>query len=565
LVLGALFLVLLAGWAFHGALDCSFVEVDDADLVTENPFVRQGLTRESVRWAFTNLETTQWIPLAWLSLMLDHELYGMEAKGFHRTSVLIHQAATAALFLLLAGTTGLYWPSLMAALLFGVHPLRVESVVWVAERKDVLCALFYILTLAAHARYARRPSWGRYLGVMTGFTLAAMSKAMAMTLPFALLIFDGWPLRRIRTSGSVEGPRAAVPVARAILEKIPLLAMAAGLAVASYIGGQAAVFGSAQPVPYGHSLAVAIRSYFMYLGVTAWPSGLGVQYFYPREAVPVLLTATAVILLAAATLAAWRWRERTPWLAAGWAWYLVTLLPVIGFLQFGRQARADRYTYIPSIGIALAAAFGLHALAQRLRTPRWFFPSAVLAAGLAWAGLTTVQVGYWKDSETLFRRAITLSDRNADAHAWLGLTLSKQGRLEEALPMYRRAISLYPHDAGYFAGLGAVLAQMGSPQEATATLRRALDLDTGNTQALNNLGIVMAQQGEVAEAEALFRKSSGIDPTDPRPLVNLANLALMRQDYEGAARLYRAALQAQPENAQAAAGLNRLLQSGRAR
>jgi Flp pilus assembly protein TadD len=497
--------------------------------------------------------------------MLDHELYGLEARGFHRTSVLIHQAATAALFLLLARTTGLYWPSLMVALLFGVHPLRVESVVWVAERKDILCALFYILTLAAHARYARRPSWGRYLWVLAGFTLAAMSKAMAMTLPLALLIFDGWPLRRIRPRSSGPDPPGTVPWTRVLLEKIPFLVMAAGLAATSYIGGHAAVFGSAQPVPYAHSLAVALRAYCTYLGVTVWPSGLGVQYFYPREAIPIALTAAVIALLAAATAAAWRWRERAPWLAAGWTWYLVTLLPVIGFLQFRRQARADRYTYIPSIGIAMAAAFGLHALAARWRAPRWAFPTAVLAAGVAWAGLTTVQVGYWTDSETLFRRAIALSDQNADAHAWLGLTLSKQGRLEEALPLYRRAVSLYPHDAGYFGGLGAVLAQMGALQEASSVLHQALDLDPHNTQALNNLGIVVAQLGRASEAEALFRKAAQIAPRDPKPWVNLANLALMKQDDAEAARMCRAALQAQPDNAQAAAGLNRLLQSGRAR
>ncbi|MFZ0935283.1 MAG: tetratricopeptide repeat protein [Bryobacteraceae bacterium] len=462
----------------------AFLNYDDPDYVTNNPHVRQGITADGALWALTSTEAANWFPLTRLSHMLDVQLFGMDAGWHHLVSVLIHAAASVLLFLFLARATGARGPSAFVAFVFALHPLHVESVAWVAERKDVLCAFFWFLALWAYVR-------GMRTLVIVAFVLGLMSKPMIVTLPFTLLLLDIWPLKR--------GLR--------VKEKLPLFAIAAAGAVVTYVvqraGGAvnpAAMFGPGN----------ALVSYLVYIAKTFWPAGLAVFYPYP-EKLSFWLVAPAALALAAISWGAIRLHRRYPYLAVGWFWFLATLVPVIGIVRAGEQARADRYMYVPMIGLAVMIAWGGADLLRKWPRLRVAVATAacVACAGGAWA-----QAGYWRNSETLFSHALEVTRGNYIAEHNLGTYLTAQpGRLPEAVTHLEQAVRLRPDMAQVHSDLGIALA--GTPgrlEGAIAEFRTAARLRPDSPVPHFNLGNALAQGGRLKEAAAEYETALRIQP-----------------------------------------------------
>ncbi len=456
-------LLLLAGAvlaAFLPLAGAEFISFDDNRYVVENYYVRSGLTWEGMRWAFVSLGySSNWHPLTWLSHMLDVELYDLWAGGHHLTSVLIHLAVAWLLYLAVAGMTGAAWPSALVAALFAVHPLRVESVAWVAERKDVLSGAFWWGAVLAYGWYARRPGAGRYGLVALLMGLGLMAKPMLVTLPFVLLLLDFWPLGRMGTgsgagsverSGTVPVPslrRTGVSLAVLFLEKLPLLLLSAASSAVTWLAQErGGALTSLDVLPLAERGANALGAWTAYLGKAAWPAGLSILYPYPRLGPGAAKTAAAALLLSAAAAAAWAYRRRRPYLATGWFWYLGTLVPVIGLVQVGRQVMADRYTYIPLTGVFIAAVWLVGDLTKR--GPAGRLAPVVAAAGaavvVAWTAAARVQADHWRGSQTLFEHALEVDAANPLAEFNLGLALKKKGRAAEAVRHYVRALGLDP-------------------------------------------------------------------------------------------------------------------------
>jgi len=465
----------------------AFVNYDDPDYVTANPHVRQGITADGALWALTSTEAANWFPVTRLSHMLDVQLFGMDAGWHHLVSVLIHAAASVLLFLLLMRATGARAPSAFVAFVFALHPLHVESVAWVAERKDVLCALFWFLALWAYVR-----GW-RAL-VIVAFVLGLMSKPMIVTLPLTLLLLDMWPLKR--------GLR--------LREKLPLFALAAAGAVVTIVVQKAG--GAVNPAAM-FGLGNALVSYVVYVAKTFWPAGLAVFYPYP-ERVALWHVALAVAALAAISWQAIRLRGARPYLAAGWFWFLATLLPVIGIVRVGEQARADRYMYVPMIGLAVMVAWGGTDLLRKWPRLRGALAigACVACAGVAWA-----QVGYWRNSETLFAHALEVTTDNYIAEHNLGTYLTDQpGRLPEAVTHLERAVRLQPELGQAHSDLGIALA--GTPgrlEDAIAEFRTAMRLRPDSEVPHINMANALAQAGRLKEAEAEYETALRMQPDAP--------------------------------------------------
>jgi tetratricopeptide (TPR) repeat protein len=444
LLLGAA-LALLTLAAYLPALHNGFVNLDDGLYVTGNPQVQKGITRAGGAWALTANVANNWHPLTLLSHQLDCQLFGLNPAGHHATSLLLHLVNTLLLFAVLRGMTGAVWRSAAVAALFAVHPAHVESVAWVAERKDVLSAFFWILAMAAWTGYARRPSLGRYLLVALMMILGLMAKPMVVTLPFALLLLDVWPL-----------DRRGLGWQRLIAEKLPLLALSAAASLVT-LRYQRTSLAPLDLVPWSLRLANAAVSYAAYLGKLLLPRNLAVFYPIPL-AIPAWQVAAAAALLAALTaLAVWKAR-RAPWLLVGWLWFLGTLVPVIGLVQVGRQAMADRYTYLPSIGLFVAVVWGIAwGIAALARERRAILFTAAAAAILALAAGTWMQAGYWRDSVALYRHALAATRGNYVAHVGLAKALTARRDWTGAEEQYRAALALRPGLTEARAGLAAVL------------------------------------------------------------------------------------------------------------
>jgi protein O-mannosyl-transferase len=527
-----------------------FVNYDDPEMVYANPHVRQGITASGIAWALTSVDAANWFPVTRLSHMLDAQLFGLGSGWPHAVNVLLHALAAMALFAFLDRATHARGPAALVALLFALHPLHVESVAWVSERKDVLSALFWFLVLWAYVRYTERPSLGRYLAVTAWFVLGLMAKPMIVTLPLVLLLLDFWPLRR------------AIPgkLNTALLrEKIPLFVLSAVASVATYlVQRHSGAVETLAAFPLGLRIENALVSCCTYIAKMFWPSGLAVFYPYPA-AVPLWQAALAAAALAAVTaVVLWAWR-RAPYLAAGWFWYLGTLLPVIGLVQVGAQARADRYTYVPMIGLTIALAWGA---ADLLRRASWAHPRVQMAlaaaVALACVPATWAQAAYWRNSETLFRRALAVTSGNyvaehnlgsylmnvpgrlpeaiahleaslrihpesARAHTDLGTALSRAGRLPDAIAEYRAAVRLAPDAAIPHNNLGNTLASAGRLPEAMAEYETALRLDPEYAEAHNNLGSALMKLGRPREAVANFQTAVRLDPSNAEAHYNLGS------------------------------------------
>lgn len=480
-------------------LGFEFIAFDDDIYVSDNPHVRGGLTAAGVAWAFSTFDYVYWQPLTWLSHMLDVELFGLHSGLHHLTNVLLHVANTLLLFGLLRRMTGFPWRAAFVAGLFALHPLRVESVAWVAERKDVLCALFWLLAIRAWQCYTEAPSPRRY-GIVAGlFVLGLMAKPMIVTLPFALLLLDYWPLRRIKGL-----PSPTSPVVR---EKLPLLALSGVISIVAYYGqkasGAMAVAGS---IPLASRIQNAVVSYAEYLRAFVWPHPLAMLYPVDPAIPAAKLIVSLAVVAAVSALALWQARRR-PWILVGWLWFVGTLVPVIGLVQVGAQARADRFTYIPLTGLFIAIVW---TVAELSKNWAWRQQAAVGAAAVLFPTLgaaSWAQTRLWRDSTTLFEHTLRVTGNNGVIHHNLGFVLAGQGRRQEAIMHLERAVRLAPQFSRAHYNLGRALAEEGRTAEALAAFREAARLRPEYAEAHFSLGMMLLRQQDTSGAETAFEQA----------------------------------------------------------
>jgi len=490
-----------------------FVSYDDAYYLTMSPHISNGFTVPGVKWALTTFYFLNWHPLTWFSYMLDIELYGPNAGGFHASSVALHAVGSILLFRSLRRLTGDEAPSALVAALFAVHPLHVESVAWVSERKDVLSGVFLMLALSAYGFYARRPGLGRYLLTALLFTLGLMSKPMLVTFPFLLLLLDFWPLRR--------------PLSwRLLTEKVPLFLLSAA---SSFITLRAQTINVARldALPFSVRVANAANSYAAYAAKTLWPVNLAAFYPYPRTLSGWWMVA-CLLGLAAVSLAVIRERRRRPYLAVGWFWYLGALVPVIGLVQTGDQAMADRYSYIPIIGLFIMAAWSAEELATRRLDLRAAVRAAAWCAVLAYMITAREQAGHWRGDRELWTHALAVTRGNYIAEMGMGTLLLSEGKREEAIARYEKAVALVPMNARTHNTLGVTLMNHGHVREAVPYLRRAAQLKPDLAEAQSNLGLALASLGDVDGALISHREAMRLEPKSPEVLSNFA-IELSRQ------------------------------------
>ena len=493
----------------------SYVGYDDPYYVTGNSHVQAGLTAANIIWAFTATHASNWHPLTWLSHMLDVQLYGVNPASHHMINVLFHIFNTLLLFFVLRRMTGDIWPSGFVAALFALHPLHVESVAWVAERKDVLSAFFWMLTLWGYTRYSEQAGVYRYLLVLLFFALGLMAKPMVVTLPFVLLLLDYWPLGRFQQAfrGGFEGYLKNKPPAYwLVLEKVPLFILAAASGIVTLQAQQSGgAVGSLVSYPLGVRISNALVSYSRYIGKMIWPEKLAVFYPHP-EVLPGWQVIAAGLLIVSIICLGVRWKTRCPWFLVGWLWYLGTLVPVIGLIQVGAQAMADRYTYIPLIGLFIMVAWGMPEVISGWRFKR---TAMVVAAGAIVSMLmikTSIQVGYWQNSVVLFEHALDVTADNYLAHNNLGGVLEKQGRLNEAFRHYSEALRLHPNLSAAHNNIANILIARGKSDEAIHHYSEALRLKPNFALAHNNLGLALFRKGRLEEARVHFSKALQIRP-----------------------------------------------------
>lgn len=516
-----------------------FVNYDDDRYVTENAHVREGLTWQTFTWALTSTEQANWHPLTWMSHAVDCSFFRLNPAGHHFTSVLLHTVNVILLFLLLVGATRRVGPSLFVAALFAVHPINVESVAWVAERKNVLCTMFFLLTLMAYGWYARKPDWKRYLAVMTPFAAALASKPMAITLPFVLLLWDYWPLGRAQGASPASDSTAQLSFSRLLVEKLPLLALSAASAgitlQAQRAGG--AVRSTAQ-FSLGVRLENAVYAYAMYLWKMCWPLKLAPLYPHPGDSLAAWRVAAAVLVVAAITRIALRWRARR-YLLVGWLWFLGTLVPVIGLVQVGDAAMADRYAYIPLIGIFVMIAFGAADWSTSKNLGIWVqgAPAAIVLALLAFA--THGQIRYWQSSYDLWAHALAVTQNNFVAEDNFGGALVLEGKPDEAFPHFQAAAKINPRDPMSRSNLGAYLQSHGEISEAMEQYEAAIALTSDAsllTQTYANLGAAQRALGQDDAAKNSFEESLRLNANQSAAWRGLGLLAQKQGNLEEAVR-----------------------------
>jgi hypothetical protein len=520
----------------------SFISFDDPTYITENPYVRDGLTLQGFIWAFTTTYAENWHPLTWLSHMLDSQLYGLAPAGHHVGNVVLHIANTVILFFVLVMMTGKSLRSGFVAALFLVHPLHVESVAWASERKDVLCAFFSLLAIWSYVRFTERSSGRWYATSLVFFAFALMSKPMAVTLPFVFLLLDWWPLGRLRIGADHQRPSGLMTyekgTSRLVLEKVPFLVLTAVSSVITYIAQEAFV----QPITLKARLTNAFLSYATYLGKTIWPSGLSIYYPHGGDLVPFGKALLSVALFISLSVLAVRLAKRFPYSAFGWFWYVGTLVPVIGIVQVGAQSMADRYMYVPSIGLFIAASWGISDLIRRWMIPKWVPAVSSMMVLLAFAAMAWVQLGYWKNDMVLYRHAVDVDEDNWIAQNTLGALLGSEGRFDEAITHLLKAIRLNPVYADPYFNLGVAYYRKGNRQEAVRYYRESLRLEPGDTARRLVLGNVLQDMGMREEAMEEYREVLRIDPDNREAL----DLLRERSDRSGDGAGHRKAERALP-------------------
>jgi Tfp pilus assembly protein PilF len=583
------FLALAALAVFGQTAGFGFVNYDDVAYVYENPRLAGGLSLDGLAWAFAHAECYLYHPLTMISLRLDYQLHGLHAGGYHLANVLIHTASALLLFLLLRRMTGALWRSAFVAAVFAIHPLRAESVAWVSERKDVLATFFFLLTVASYVRYVRNPnSLARYLQVVVFFGLGLLCKPVAVTLPFVLLLLDWWPLNRFGlgtpnrgcdSDGGGKG-RAGSPVPaaarterapcqprpmhcsnrvfgiprRLILEKIPLVALAAVMCVVTYLVVRKVELISA-PISFPVRMGNAGIACVVYLRQLVWPAGLAVFYPFPVKSPPLWEIAGAFLLLAVISggvLAFWRTR---PWLSVGWFWYLGMLVPVIGIVGAGDFAHADRNTCLPQIGLAVLLTWAVADGSAGWKHRRLVLGGLMVAVVGALMVCAHIQTSYWRDSESLWNRALDCNPDNSVARINLGNAYYAEGDWEAAGAQYRKAMEVKPEDAEARNDLGIVLVVKGDREEAIAQFRKALELKPDYAEARLHLANVLFAKGNQEEAIAEFRKVLETKPDYPEARLNLGDALFTRGNLEEAIAQYRKAVEIKPDFAEALGNL----------
>jgi len=519
--------VYLAGitWVVFGqTLRHQFINFDDTVYVYENPEVARGLSLQGIRWAFTHPVLYLWTPLVTISHMLDCQLYGLAPAGHHLTNVLLHIATAILLFLVLRQMTGALWPSAFVAAVFAIHPLRVESVAWVAERKDVLSGVFFMLTLGAYVRYARHPpSPGRYVAVMFLFVLGLLVKPMLVTLPCVLLLLDYWPLDRWKT-GNGQEPGAGIGFGRLVLEKFPLFAISATSSLLALFGGGTAPTPAPGLFPLPLRIGNAVVSYATYLGQMVYPAGLALLYPFPPAGQPVWRVVLALFLLGAISAGVFLWRRRKRYLVVGWLWYLGMLAPVSGVFQMGLEAHADRYTYLPQIGLYILITWAVADLAASWRHRRAILAGLAVTVLAALTVCARVQASYWYDSESLWRRTLQETSGDPIPHINLGGALLQKGLVDEAISQYQKALEINPRFAEARFDLGDAFLQKGMVDAAISQYRKAVEIKPDYAQAQYSLGCALFQKGEVEEAIARYEKATEIKPGYAQAYTNWAHV-----------------------------------------
>jgi tetratricopeptide (TPR) repeat protein len=542
-------LLLLAAAVYAPVTRYGFISLDDQFYVTNNPPVVAGLGVAGVKWAFTSMYAGYWIPLTWLSLMADAELFGGWAGGFHLTNLLLHTAAAAILFLALRGLTGALWKSAAVAALFAVHPIHVESVAWVTERKDVLAGLFFALALLAYGHYSRRPGLAKYLTLATFFACGLMAKPMLVPLPLLLLLLDWWPLGRF----------SAVATRRLVVEKLPLLVLSAGFSAITIAAhrGAGGIIGM-ENIPFGARLANSLVVTLRYLAKTVLPWDFAVYIPHPGRGIPAWQAVGAAVVLAGLTFLAFRARKK-PFLAVGWLWFLGMLAPVNGLLQAGGQGMAYRFVYLPLIGIYLASVWALDFFAAARRPGRALLPVLVGAVIAALSFGARAQLRYWEDSVELALHTLALTGDNAFVRHNLGLELHAKGRYAEAITHLAEEVRLLPRSPDARTSLARALLEEGLIAEAGAQIEQALMLDPKHAEALYLGGYLLTKQGQIADSIPWFHRALSARPDHVDARFNLALSLSLEGRREEAAREYREVLRLQPSDVEARLGLGRVL------
>jgi len=571
-----LFLTGLSLAVFSQTIHYNFVNFDDDLYVYNAPAIQAGLTLKGIAAAFTSPHARNWHPLTTLSHMLDCQLYGLNAGGHHATNIILHIIAVLLLFRVLRQMTGAVWKSTIVAALFAVHPLHVESVVWVSERKDVLSAVFFFLMLSAYVWYARATSIARYLAVTGLFAAGLMSKPMLVTAPIVLLVLDYWPLRRFEKITSTTGKAKILQSGnqrrmkqRLFLEKIPLLILSAAAGIVTFALQKRAA-GAIPPLPFLWRAQNAVMSYVIYAWQTLWPTRLAVFYPHPNDTLATWQVVLAIAFLIAITYAAIVWRDKRPYLFTGWFWYLVILVPVIGLVQVGEQGHADRYTYLPSIGLFLIAVWAAGDVAAVGQVRLWRGAAAagtvIVVAALACTAFT--QTSYWRNSETLWTHALTATTDNDFAHNNLGYLCVDRGELDKAMSHFVaaskiRSGKLDPHynlgTAFVEMNLGDALAIKGQPDEAMVHFEQATKLQPDYAEAYYNRGNVLYAKGRIDEAMADFERALKIQPNDADAHTGLGNVHLRKGAVKEAIAQYSQAVVLAPEDPHSRSNLAWLL------
>jgi len=583
-----LFLIIATCLVYWQARHHDFIDFDDDVYVSENPHIQDGLTGKGILWAFTRPYAANWHPLTWLSHMLDIELFGLNPGWHHLISVLFHIANSLLLFFVLRRMTRDLWPSAFVAALFALHPLHVESVAWISERKDVLSTFFWMLTIGTYAQYAESPNRKNYLTVILCFILGLMSKPMLVTLPFVLLLLDFWPLGRIprseiRNSKSVNSPfeggqgdvsashqgaenpksetglnfrfpisgfRFSIPK-RLLLEKIPLLILSAGSAVITFFAQQkGGAVRSLEMYSSDVRIGNALVSYVNYIWKMLWPSDLALLYPHPGI-LPLWKVAGAFLTLIFISLAALRCVRQAPYFLVGWLWYMGTLVPVIGLVQVGLQAMADRYTYVPLIGIFVIIAWGVPDMLEKWRYKK----AAIAAAGsgilLIFATAAYVQTAYWSDSIKLFERALDVTENNYVCHNNLGQVLQHQGKIPEAAEHYREALRINPAHAESHNNLATALEEQGRADEAIRHYKEALRLNPRLIKTYNSLGILLDKQGRPDEAVQHYSEALRLHPNYAEAHHNMGLVLFGKGKMRAAAFHFQEVVRIRPGGAEA--------------
>ena len=517
-IMAILLLVAMVLFLYWPVVGYDFIAMDDKLYLLENPDIQKGISWEGISWAMTTLYTTNWHPLTWLSLMADYELCGLNAAGYHVHNLLLHLLNTLLLFLVLRRMTGDRWKCLIVAALFAVHPLNIESVAWIAERKNLLSTLFWILTLFAYVRYTERPGWLRFTLTLLLFALGLTAKPMLVTLPCILLLLDFWPLRRFSygdrwDGGGGEDSVGSRSVLRPLLkEKIPFFLLSlSSVLITLYAAKTGGMVKSIDDLPLSGRIENALIALVSYLDKMIWPVDLAIFYPYPTAGRPLWQSAMALLFLTATTVfAALKWRKH-PYLVTGWFWYLITLLPVIGIIQVGPQSMANRYAYVPLIGIFILITWGIPEL-LRAMAGRRILPFATVVLILIFSFSTWAQLPHWRNSEAAFQYALKVTEDNFIAHNGMGHIWQIRGDVRMARYHYREALRIQPGYAEVHNNLAIILFNEGRIAEAEQGLREALKYKPSLAEAHNNLGMTLVRRNKYQEAAAHFARALALKP-----------------------------------------------------